>query len=202
MPTTTCEEDTPSHGGHALQPVVAESMTLVSATERRLAVEHWLLSTHPAPGHPRIRLEWQEHGVAMLRLGALFSAVRLPGDLVLAASDCPGEAAEVDAFLDEALNGGPVICDPRGRRYYALTPPGLPDSWQQAADDWRALGVDLLGCATYLGVPRPDAVELDIQAYGPYWSVPISSVARLCAPLDLARLIAVGERRMSEEVEA
>lgn len=185
---------------HIPQPVETGPGVLVHpGSDRRLATEHWLLSTQPAASHDRIRTEWQEHTVALLPLGTLFSAVRLPENLVLAAGRCGWEPAHVDAFLDEVLDGGPVICDPPGHRYYALVPAGMPAKWRQAAEEWQALGVDCLGRDAYLGVPRVDAVEFDTRACVSYWSVPMSSAAMLCAPLDVARLIAAGQGGLTQE---
>lgn len=171
-------------------------MLVHTSADRRLAVEHWLLSTVPGVGRERARMEWQEHAVTMLPLGTLFSAVRLPGDLVLAAACSDWDPPTVDAFLDEMLDGGPVICDPHQRRFYALVPASMPIKWRQAAADWRRVGVDCLGHGTILGVPRVDTTEFDAQVYASYWSVPMSSAAMLCAPLHLARLIAAGVQRL------
>lgn len=187
----------------ALSPVVTERGALVhSSADRRLATEHWLLSTQPPARHDRIRMEWQEQTVALLPLGTLFSAVRLPFDLVLAAARLKWEPAQVDAFLDEVLDGGPVICDPYGSRYYALVPASVPEKWKQAVEEWRPLGVECLGKGTYLGVPRLEAVEFDPSGCASYWSVPMPSAAMLCAPLHVARLIAEGGSSLSPEAGA
>lgn len=187
----------------ARKPVELQSGVLVHPTaDRRLATEHWLLSTYPSPSHDRIRMEWQEHGVSMLPLGTLFSAVRLPARLLLALVGGKAPSVDVDALLDEALDGGPVICDPHGRRYYALVPASMPSTWRQAVDDWRVLDVDCLGRGSYLGVPRVDLTEFDPQTRMTYWSVPMSSAAMLCAPLGVARLIAAGRHELPGEPEA
>jgi hypothetical protein len=165
---------------------------------RRPAVEHWLLSAHPNPDEAR--REWQEQGITLFPLGALSSAVRLPGRLVHAVA-ATADPPEVGAFLDEAFQGGPVICDPHGRRYYALVPGRVPTTWRAAAEDWRAWDVDCLGRGTYLGVPRPDMDNGAGQASASYWSVPTPPTARLCPPLSVARLIAAGVRLMSEDTE-
>lgn len=143
-------------------------------------------------------MEWQEHTVAMLPLGILFSAVRLPGDLVRAAGFLRGkpDLAQVDACLDEVLDGGPVICDPQGHRYYAIVPADMPESYKGAAEDWRPLGVEILGRGTYLGVPPLHVVEFNEQACVSYWSVPMQSPAMLCTPLNVARLIAAGMQQL------
>jgi hypothetical protein len=179
----------------ALHPVRAEGGALVhTSADRRLAAEHWLLSAHPQPG--QARTEWQTDHVVLLPLGTLFSAVRIPGRLVqaVAASKRP---EEIDAVLDEVLDRGPVICDPRGPRYYALVPASVPRTWNQHADDWRAADVDCLGRDSYLGVPRLDAVQPSGMAT--YWSVPMPSAGILCSPLKVSRLIASGVHYLSED---
>jgi hypothetical protein len=135
----------------------------------------------------------------MLPLGGLFSAVRIPECLLAAVSAC-SEAACLDDFLAEAL-GGPVICDPRFSRYYALVPAGMPATLHQMAEAWRALDVDCLGRGSYLGVPRLDAVNRE-HALASYWSVPMDSAAVLCTPLAVARLIAAGRHCLDPEPEA
>jgi hypothetical protein len=183
--------------GRALCPFESESGALVhTSADARLAVEQWLLSTVPGVGRERARMEWQEHAVTLLPLGTLFSAVRLPGDLVLAAACSRWDPPTIDAFLDETLDGGPVICDLNQHRFYALVPASMPAKWKGAAEDWRPLGVECLGHGTVLGVPRTDATEADAQRYASYWSVPMPSAAMLCAPLHVARLIAAGAQRL------
>ncbi|MFJ5732320.1 hypothetical protein [Streptomyces paradoxus] len=97
----------------------------------------------------------------------------------------------MDDFLDEALGGGPVICDPRFSRYYALVPVGLPTTLRQMAEAWRALEVDCLGHGSYLGVRRLDAVNGE-HGFASYRAVPMHSAPALCNPLTVARLIAAG----------
>ncbi|MFF0226145.1 hypothetical protein [Streptomyces sp. NPDC004629] len=186
----------------ALPPVDAGPGVLVpTSADRQLATEHWLLATLDGPYRNRARLEWQEHGVALLPLGTLFSAVRLPGRLVEAAAGHPLAPADVDTYFAESLDGGPVNHDPHGQRYYALVPATMPATWKKEVDDWRVVDVDCLGRGTYLGVPRVTATR-GAQVRASYWSVPIGSAALLCAPLTVARLIAGGRHRMSQEPEA
>lgn len=176
----------------------AEPAAVRITADQRSALEYWLLSTVPDGGRERARMEWQEHTVAMLPLGARFSAVRLPGDLVRAAGFLRGKPdfEQVDACLDEVLDGGPVICDPQGHRYYALVPADMPESYKGAAEDWRPLGVEVLGRGTYLGVPPLHVVEFDEQTCVSYWSVPMQSPTMLCRPLNVARLIAAGMKQL------
>ncbi|MEU6918592.1 hypothetical protein [Streptomyces olindensis] len=184
-----------------LRPVGEEPGVLIHpTTDRRLAAEHWLLAALPAPLRCRARWEWEQQRVAMLPLGGLFSAVRIPEHLLTALS-ASTEADRLDEFLAEALGGGPVICDPRFSRYYALVPASMPATLRQMAETWRALEVDCLGRGSYLGVPRLDAVNRE-HAFASYWSVPMDSAAVLCTPLTVARLIAAGRHCVDTEPEA
>ncbi|WP_018569273.1 hypothetical protein [Streptomyces sp. PsTaAH-124] len=183
-------------GQPALPPAEAQPGVLVHpAADRRLATEHWLLSTRP--DSRQARLEWAEYGGAALPLGTLFSAVRIPAALVhaLAAST---EWDAVDAFLAEALDGGPVICDPRWSAYYALVPASVPVTWRPDTYGWRSQDVECLGRGTYLGVPALTATTFRDHGPGLYWSVPMESPAELCAPLTVARLIAAGAHRLAD----
>lgn len=191
-----------AHEERALPPVETQPGVLVHpAADRRLATEHWLLSTLPAAGRDRARAEWRKLGVAMLPLGTLFSAVRIPGHLLVALT-ASTEAAELDAFLAQALDGGPVICDPHGPRYYALVPASTPRTYREDLDGWREVDVDCLGRDSYLGVPRVDAVTCDPQRKASYWSVPMDSAAMLCRPLLVGRLIGAGRDLVAEELNS
>ncbi|MFD9435234.1 hypothetical protein [Streptomyces sp. NPDC060002] len=163
-----------------------------------MATAYWLLSAHPVPGSAAT--EWTERGIALLPLGTLMSAVRLPQDLVRAVADRYGRE-DVDSFLEEVLDGGPVICDPQGdrARYYALVPAGMPTRWRMAVMEWRALGVKCLGLGSYVGVPRPQSVSLEPGTWKSYWAVPMPSAGELCRPLDVARLVAAGRQLTGDE---
>ncbi|MEV6959769.1 hypothetical protein AB0M97_11325 [Streptomyces sp. NPDC051207] len=166
-------------------------------SDRRPAVEHWLLSTLSTEERKQALTQWRDHSAALLPLGDLFSAVRIPRHLIeaLARTAVP---ADLDEFLDQALDGGPVICDDRrGRRYYALVPATMPVTWHQAVDEWRSMDVDCLGRGTYLGVPRVEAVDPVSGGPGSYWSVPMSPTAALCSPLHVARLLAAARQELT-----
>ncbi|MEU6915334.1 hypothetical protein [Streptomyces olindensis] len=135
--------------------------------------------------------------MALLPLGTLFSAVRIPGRLVAALTGS-AEFPELDEFMHEALDGGAVICDPQYFRYYVLVPAGMPRTWSQAVDDWRGADVDCLGLGSFLGVPKVDA-QACIRTHTPYWSVPMDSPATLCRPLRVARLIAAARHCVTTE---
>lgn len=157
----------------------------------RQAAEGWLLSELPNDGRRRAVDDWGHGKPVLFPLGRLFSAVRLPGNMVLTLSGESGTSSEADLFLDDALHGGPVICDPRGFRYYALVPAGMPRTWCEAAAEWRAQGIACLGHGTYLGVPSMEADQPG-SPVASYWSVPLEAATRLCAPLAVARLVAAG----------
>ncbi|WP_256925390.1 hypothetical protein [Streptomyces sp. Amel2xC10] len=180
-----------------MRPLESQSGVLVhSSADRRLAVQHWLLSTLRDP-RTGIR-EWRATGVAMLPLGTLFSAIRLPGRLVLTligAHSMP--SGEIDAALAEMLGGAPVICDPRYQRYYVLMPASTPATWHMAADEWAEVEVDVMGRGRLLGVPKLSRTEpLPLDSY---WSVPMESAAVLGAPLTAARFIAAARHLMEPE---
>ncbi|GGZ80185.1 hypothetical protein ACFOOM_07500 [Streptomyces echinoruber] len=164
-----------------------------TAADRRLAVSHWLQSAHPSPED--VRREWSEpDGVALLPLGTLLSAVRIPYDLVDAIAAC-GHRQCANEVLDHTLDGGPVICDPRSRRYYALVPASAPRRLAPAAAVLARAGVECLSRGTYLGVPRVDALEM--TTWQSYWAVPMPSPGELCEPQRVADLIAHGMRRLA-----
>ncbi|MEV0112368.1 hypothetical protein AB0H77_03790 [Streptomyces sp. NPDC050844] len=187
----------------AMAPVESEPGVLAhSSADRQLATEQWLLSTLDEENRNRARTEWAERGMALLPLGTLFSAVRIPGRMVLALADTT-TPADADDFLDSSLFGGPVICDPRGRRYYALVPGSMPRTWSSTANAWRALGVDLLGRDTVLGVPQVSADEFEPGTpHASYWSVAMYSPGMLCEPLAVARLILAGAHQLEAEADA
>lgn len=180
--------------GGVLRPVEpGPGIRIHLGSDRQLAVEHWLMAAHPHPGD--VREEWEDHQVALLPLGGLFSAVRIPGDLVTALAHGRSEPSEVDPWLARQLEGGPVICDRRAtRRYYVLVPAGMSRSWRPQITTWGVEDVDVLGRDSYLGVPRPGAgPERDT-----YWAVPMASAGELCTPLLVARLVAAGRHRLTE----
>lgn len=183
----------------ALRPVEsAPGVQVVPAADRRLAAEQWLLATLPAQKRDTARMEWQNHGVALLPLGTLFSAVRIPERLVQAVARID-DPAMCGLFLAAALDDGPVICDPDRRRYYALVPASM-SHWQMAVRVWRTmLGVEILGRNTLLGVPPVDAVGFDRRTRAPYWTLPMTSAGVLCDPHEVAQLMAAAARYCAPE---
>lgn len=153
----------------------------------RAAAERWLLNAATNPAHART--EWAVHGVALLRCGRVFTAVRIPARYVHAAAgtDSPAEVAE---FLVRALGGG-VFVDPRHSLYYAVTT-------ASTARYWRCPGVECFGPETYLGVP---AVSRTKPAPGPYWAVPLDGPGALCGGIAVERLVIDGREASDERGE-
>lgn len=176
-------------------------VTVHTAADRRLAVEHWLLATVGERGRDRARMEWDKHDIAVLPLGGLLAAVRIPERVVhtVAHTDHPGMVAE---FLAAALDDGPVIHDQPGHRYYALVPPSMPERWSAAAPDWRSIGVDFLGRGAHLGIPQTSRELVDAEGRPCYWAVPMSSPGMLCDQMAVGRMMAVAMRRLAPEAGA
>ncbi len=164
--------------------------------EREQAARGWLLlsAEHPA----QARREWDDSGIALLRCGALFAAVRVSGDLVRAAAGT-GNTAKIDAFLAEALQGGPVFMDLYAQRYYVLVPVSAGQRYEWAAR--RDPEAEFLGRGCFLGVPRPDATEP--EGVRSYWCVPMDGPGNLASPDAVSQLLAVARfRRAKAEREA
>ncbi|MFD9445524.1 hypothetical protein ACFWBR_42235 [Streptomyces sp. NPDC060006] len=174
------------------KPVEPVSGMLVHTNADRLGVSHWLRA---ALSEPRAAVDaWSSvGGVALLPLGTLFAAVRIPEHLAYAAAGST-EPTVVDEFLAQFLDDGPVICDPQTRRYYALVPGSTTVRWHHTA-------ADCLGRPWYLGVPRVDAVEPDPQKWASYWAVPMPSAGVLCDPHLVAQLVGHGDRVLAAQAE-
>lgn len=188
---TESPQQLPAEGLHLV--AVGPDAAAAAAAHGRQAAAHWLASTHRTPA--QARREWAATGMAVLPLGRLFSAVRLPADLVTAVlgGSCPSRA--LDALISEAFEG-PVICDPGSRHYYALVPAAVPRTWRAEADEWRRDNVEVLGSTVVLGVPRLERTEPSSHGHPSYWAVPLSEPGRLCAPLTVARLIAAARHAL------
>ncbi|MYV71000.1 hypothetical protein GT043_34735 [Streptomyces sp. SID2131] len=149
--------------------------------DREFAAVAWLLVA--AKDAKAARHEWATYGVALLRCGTLFSAVRMPADLVHAAADSEGRE-EVAHFLDVVLEGGPVIHDVGSRQFYALSP-------ASTFRYWRIVGTEYLGTDAFLGVPATDLTAPDPRCSA-YWAVPIDGPGTLCVPGAVAKLVGIG----------
>ncbi|MEU8834324.1 hypothetical protein [Streptomyces sp900116325] len=153
--------------------------------ERQLAVSHWLLAA--APDMKEARKEWAVGGIALLRCGGIFSAIRVPAEVVHAAAGTE-ELHQVNAYLSAELMGGPVFVDVASRRYYVLVPASAAHQ-----DVWKSRVVpeaECLGSGCFLGVPTPSATAPS-EARS-YWCVPMDSPGELCVPQAVTQLVMTG----------
>lgn len=172
--------------GHALETDTPGGDVIVhTAADRQLAVRHWLLAALDETGRDRARAEWDSHGTAFFRLGLRFSAVRFHARLVHGVAGTDALEGS-DAYLAEALDGGPVICDPYSWHYYALLPPSAVDRLNYPGGKW---GVGRLGRESFLGVPRVERTEIHPGDHASYWAVSMPSAGELCDPGLVTRLL-------------
>lgn len=155
----------------------------------REAVAAWLADSLNRPGDAR--QQWADGHVALLALGRRFSAVRLADELVyaLAAGADPATATTALRRL-----GGPVIHDPRGRRFYVLVPssPPGPGLGRYAA---------YLGLGNYLGAPRVGDDE-PTGTSASYWAVPPTVPGALCDPVRVADMVNAGTALLESRSES
>lgn len=146
--------------------------------ERDRAVGEWLLSA--AQDVRRSRVDWDRCGVTLLRCGGIFTAVRIPHPIVAAAArtDDPGE---INAYLHQALQGGPAFRSDTGH-HYALVPPST-------AHGWKTPSSRCLNAGELLAVPRPDRMLGDAASY---WEVRMDSAGLLCTPGAVSQMIMTG----------
>lgn len=158
-----------------------------SLTEAERAISGWLAGSLNRP--QEAWNQWEDGPIAMLALGRLFSAVRLADELVYAVA--VGEGATV---VLRACLRGPVIHDPRGRRFYALVPPSPPPP---------SLGpyATHLGLGHYRGVPRIGDNEPD-GTHASYWAIPMSAPGALCDPVRLNEMIEAGTATLDGQAES
>ncbi|MFB9483896.1 hypothetical protein ACFFSH_31560 [Streptomyces filamentosus] len=156
--------------------------------EREAAARTWLLIS--ARDAATARSDWKNYGVALLRCGALFSAVRIPAILVHAAAGTADRPAVAD-FLATALDGGPVFYDGGGQQYYALTP-------GSAARTWNVPDTECLGSDHFLGIPATDITAPDPRCAA-YWCVPMDGPGTLCMPAAVAHLARHGRHLVAQQ---
>lgn len=159
------------------------------------AVRDWLL-TAAALSEADACTGWRKSGIALLRCGHLFAAVRMPAELVQAAAGTV-YSHQVDRYLADALPGSPVFADRTRRRYYALVSAHAEDEVCWKAYESYA---PILGEGCFLGVPDP-ALITPCHARS-YWCLPMKGPDVLCSPAAVERLllhgrhlVAVGEER-------
>ncbi|WP_327660895.1 MULTISPECIES: hypothetical protein [unclassified Streptomyces] len=152
--------------------------------DRELAAENWLLSA--ASCVKETRTAWQETGLALLRCGVTFTAVRIPATVVHAAAETDAPERVRD-YLARTLDG-PVFADQFSRLFYALVPASTADhpTWQgRIAPDAECLGTN-----SFLGVPRTG--REDPERSRCHWVVPMTGPGDLCTPDAVLRLIDYG----------
>ncbi|MGA5896486.1 hypothetical protein [Streptomyces venetus] len=151
--------------------------------DRFIVIEDWLLTA--ASDAQQARWDWGEGGLALLRCGDLFTAIRLPGDSVRAAASS-SDPVEVSTYLTEVLDGGPVIAS--RSRYYALVPPSTGVVWQHP-------DAECLTWGTWLGVPP--VTRTTCEGSLQYWAVPMSSPGKLCDVDAVSQLVRLARQLLS-----
>ncbi|WNZ14952.1 hypothetical protein [Streptomyces sp. 11x1] len=174
------------------QAKAASGVLVHAPRDRAFAASTWLLAA--AQDASQAQAAWRERdGIALLRCGGLFGAVRISADLVRAAA-ATENTREVDGFLAEALPGAPVFMDQYAQRYYVLVPvsTGRRPEWLASR---RPLRAEFLGRGCFLGVPRPDVTEPESTRC--YWCVPMDGPGTLAVPDAVSQLVSVGRSRLA-----
>ncbi|MGW7790592.1 hypothetical protein [Streptomyces tricolor] len=169
---------------------------VVTRQEREAAVRSWLLLS--AASASTSQTEWERDGIALLRCGALFSAVRMSAELVHAAAGSH-EPGEVAGFLTAVLFGGPAFFDQHSARYYALVPASTAarKEWREKRHSPAADGLGL-GLGSYVGVPRP-GLNGPHDGHFSYWCVPMHGPGDLCDPEAVSQLVSHGRHRLTTQ---
>lgn len=178
-------------------PVEAGAGVLVhSGSDRAFASFTWLLAA--AQDRAEAKAAWtKRNGIALLRCGGVFGAIRIEADLIHAAAGIK-DSAEVNVFLAAALRGAPVFQDQHARRYYVLVPRSTGER-----QEWRsgrlAPKAEFLGINSVIGVPRPDATGPGERSY---WCVPPEGPGLLAVPDMVSQLVSIGRLRQVETQQA
>lgn len=149
---------------------------VVTGAERRAAVATWLLTA--ARDRDVARREWRCDGVARLRCGGVFTAIRVPMPLVEAAAGT-AERRRIGAYLSEALLGGAAFIDETSSAAYFLVPPMHSTLWGRVPDT-RCLTPDIELC-----VPNPDP-DPDMPSR---WLLEMGGPGDLCVPEAVKQLV-------------
>jgi hypothetical protein len=166
------------------------------------SAEHWLLAALDPALRDAARAHWGRGQSVLMPLGGLFSAVRLPENLVLAHTGGKWDPAAADEIVAQAFEGGPVICDPCWpARWYVLVP-AQTSLWRTDNKSWRVAGVIVLGLGRHVSVPPVRATSHDPRTAEPYWSVPLSLPGDLCEPGHVDRLITTTRDRIAREAQS
>lgn len=154
------------------------------------AVRGWLLTAAALSEADACR-GWRESGIALLRCGGLFTAVRMRAELVHAAARTVN-SSQVDRYLADALPDGPVFADRTCRRYYALVPTCAEGEVRWKAHEPYAAS---LGEGCFLGVPDP--AHTTPCRGGSYWCVPIRGPEVLCSVADVEQFLLHGRHLLT-----
>jgi len=143
----------------------------MTAASTHMAAAQWLASAHPNP--QRAYWEWEEQGVAVIPVGPVWDAVKLPST-----GTNPSLVRDV---LAECGVDGPIIHNPSTGANSVLVPPGT-SPWHlpgtvllHASDDYEQL----------LGVP---AIERQTPP-GLHWVIPPDGTGHLADPDALHRTL-------------
>jgi hypothetical protein len=156
----------------------------VTGEERQVAAATWLLSA--ADNRDIAKQEWRFGDVALLRCGALFTAVRVPLATVEAAAGTD-DRQKIGAYLNEALLGGAVFLNGATEEVYFLVP---PSTWGR----WKVPGTECLCPDLYLGVPRPGAEPEERS----YWLVEMDGPGVLSMENAVKQVVAYGRLRAAQ----
>ncbi|MFJ5785450.1 hypothetical protein [Streptomyces hydrogenans] len=161
-----------------------------SRRSREVGAATWLMLA--ARDAQEAQREWDLYGVALLRCGTLFSAVRIPAEIIHAVAGTADRIA-VASYLANALDGGPCFFDSNGQAYYALTP-------HSTAHRWNVPDTECLGADYFLGVPATTISDPDPRC-AVWWVVPMDGPAALCDP-GIVRWLAERGRMWRSEAAA
>ncbi|MEU6594792.1 hypothetical protein ABZ923_37290 [Streptomyces sp. NPDC046881] len=154
---------------------------------RTFGAATWLLmAAHdPVTAHR----DWGGGDVALLRCGTLFTAVRVPLDLVETAAGT-GNPWEIGVYLNEALLGGAVFTDRTAGQVYFLV---LASAWGR----WNVPGTECLSPGMLLGVPRPG---VDQKARS-HWLLEMDGPGVLCMEHAVKQLVEHARLRAAQSVQ-
>ncbi|MGV2914521.1 hypothetical protein [Streptomyces alfalfae] len=172
LPPRSAAEPGGSHlGQQEIISTAVEGTAVVTLEERRTAVSTWLLTA--TDDRRAAWADWRERGLTLLNCGGVFSAVKMPADLVWAAAGTADLTAVDDCLRGWFDDGGAVFMDVHSHLYYFLAPPSF--AWTY--EDCRYPGVGVLGRGQYVGVP---AVGRTVPRSRAYWCVPMDGPGDLC----------------------
>jgi hypothetical protein len=157
----------------------------VTSQERQAAAATWLLSA--ADNREIAKQEWSFDDVALLRCGALFTAVRVPLATIVAAAGTD-DVQKLGAYLTESLLGGAVFLNRQFEEVYLLVPPSTWGRWEEPDTDCLSPGM-------LLGVPRPGAEPTQRS----HWLVEMDGPGVLCMKEPVKQVVRCGRLRTAQD---